>query len=208
MSMGYQEDLRQDRSRGLMLALAVVQTAFYLLILPSLMVRLSGKLDASLPGIPFPVASSAVGAVLVLLSLYVMIRAFLVLSYVGKDWPGGQTAYIVDKDIYEFVRHPLFWGYTLFWAGVGLRGRSLGHRFLTHPLAGGARLNETPYRSVFITDCPVSAAVDFESLRIIEGSMAVMKGFGAFRLGRIPPHVDYDYQLIDFALMESAMESL
>lgn len=38
--------------------------------------------------------------------------------------------------------------------------------------------------------------------------MAVMKGFGAFRLGRIPPHVDYDYQLIDFALMESAMESL
>lgn len=84
----------------------------------------------------------------------------------------------------------------------------LGHRFLTHPLAGGARLNETPYRSVFITDCPVSAAVDFESLRIIEGSMAVMKGFGAFRLGRIPSHVDYDYQLIDFALMESAMESL
>jgi len=75
-------------------------------------------------------------------------------------------------------------------------------------LQGGARLNETPYRSVFITDCPVSAAVDFESLRIIEGSMAVMKGFGAFRLGRIPPHVDYDYQLIDFALMESAMESL
>ncbi|MDD4792190.1 MAG: hypothetical protein PHP20_03920, partial [Firmicutes bacterium] len=93
--MGYQEDLRQDRSGGLMLALAVVQTAFYLLILPSLMVRLSGKLDASLPAIPFPVASSAVGAVLVLLSLYVMIRAFLVLSYVGKDWPGGQTAYIV-----------------------------------------------------------------------------------------------------------------
>ncbi len=135
--MGYQEDLRQDRSGGLMLALAVVQTAFYLLILPSLMVRLSGKLDASLPAIPFPVASSAVGAVLVLLSLYVMIRAFLVLSYVGKDWPGGQTAYIVDKDIYEFVRHPLFWGYTLFWAGVGLRGRSLGLVILSFVLGLG-----------------------------------------------------------------------
>ncbi len=119
--MGYQVDLRQDRSRRWMLALTVVQAVFYLLVLPSLLVRLSGKLDASLPAIPYPAVSSAAGAILVLLSLYVMIRAFLVLSYVGKDWPGGQTAYIVDKDVYEFVRHPpLFWGYTLFWAGIGL----------------------------------------------------------------------------------------
>lgn len=84
----------------------------------------------------------------------------------------------------------------------------LGHRLLSHPLAGGIRPNESPYRSVFITDCPMSAAVDFDSLRIIEGSMAVMKGFGAARLRRMLPHADYDYQLIDCALMESAMESL
>ncbi|MDD2201658.1 MAG: GrdX family protein [Firmicutes bacterium] len=84
----------------------------------------------------------------------------------------------------------------------------LGHRLLSHPLAGGTRPNESPYRSVFITNCPISTAVDFDSLRIIEGSMAVMKGFGASRFRPIPPHVDYDYQLIDCALMESAMESL
>lgn len=84
----------------------------------------------------------------------------------------------------------------------------LGYRLLTHPLSGSARLNESPYRSVFITDCPISAAVDLDSLRIIEGSMVVMKGLGTSRFGRIPQHIDYDYQMIDCALMGSAMESL
>ncbi len=55
-----------------------------------------------------------------------MIRAFLVLSYVGKDWPGGQTAYIVDKDVYEFVRHPPFSGAIRCFGQVLDSGRSLG----------------------------------------------------------------------------------
>ncbi|MEA4883745.1 MAG: 1-acyl-sn-glycerol-3-phosphate acyltransferase [Clostridia bacterium] len=124
--MSYQENLEQTGFYGWKLALTGAQTAFYFAILPSYMIRLSAGLDASLPAIPLPMAATATGAVLTLLGLYVMIRAFLVLSYVGKNWPGSATAYLVDKCIYGFVRHPLFWGYALFWAGMGFRRRSPG----------------------------------------------------------------------------------
>ena len=83
----------------------------------------------------------------------------------------------------------------------------LGHRLLTHPLAGSVKPNESPYRSVIVSQHP-DAKIDFDSLRIIEGAVAVVDKFGPPRYCTIPLHVDADFQLIDCTLMESAVESL
>jgi len=83
----------------------------------------------------------------------------------------------------------------------------LGHRLLTHPLAGSVKPNESPYRSVIVSQHP-DATIDFDSLRIIEGALAVVDKLGEPRFQTIPPHVDADFRLIDRTLMESAIESL
>ncbi len=146
--MGSHDAAIQDRASAWMPFLFVLQAAFYLVILPGGMARLSAVLDASLPAMLMPAVSTAIGTVLTVFGAYVAIRAFLVLSYVGKNWPGGYTSYIVDRHIYTFVRHPLFWGYTLFWIGVGLWMRSPGRVALAAALglafAAWAKLVEEP----------------------------------------------------------------
>ena len=146
--MGSRDAAIQDRVSVWMPFIFGLQAAFYLVILPSRMARMSAALDASLPAMPLPAVSTALGTILTAFGAYVAIRAFLVLSYVGKNWPGGHTSYIVDKHIYAFVRHPLFWGYTLFWIGVGLWMRSPGRVILAALLglafAAWAKLVEEP----------------------------------------------------------------
>ncbi|HON41552.1 MAG TPA: 1-acyl-sn-glycerol-3-phosphate acyltransferase [Bacillota bacterium] len=146
--MGSHDAAMQDRASVWMPLFVGLQAAFYLVILPRGMARLSAVLDASLPAMPLPAVSTAIGTIATVFGVYVAIRAFLVLSYVGKNWPGGHTLHIVDRHIYTFVRHPLFWGYTLFWIGVGLWMRSPGRVILAAALglafAAWAKLVEEP----------------------------------------------------------------
>jgi len=107
------------------------------------------------------------------------------------------------------------WPEATEWVDVGARGVlirvhglvHLGCRLLTHPLAGSVKPNESPYRSVIVSQNPDST-IDFDSLRIIEGALAVVDRSGPPRYCTIPPRVDADFQLIDRTLMESAIESL
>ena len=107
------------------------------------------------------------------------------------------------------------WAHASEWVDGGARGVllrvrglvHLGHRLLTHPLAGSVKPNESPYRSVIVSQHP-DTTIDFDSLRIIEGALAVVDRLGPLRYRTISPHVDADFQLIDCALMESAVESL
>lgn len=146
--MGSHDAAVHDRASIWMPFLFGLQAAFYLVILPGGMAKMSTTLDASLPAMPLPVVSTAIGTILTVFGAYVAIRAFLILSYVGKNWPGGHTSYIVDRYIYAFVRHPLFWGYTLFWIGIGLWMRSPGRVILAALLglafAAWAKLVEEP----------------------------------------------------------------
>ncbi len=138
----------QDKSPAWMPFMVGAQTAFYLAVIPSLMSRMSAALDLSLPAMALPAVSTALGTIVMVFGAYVTVRAFLVLSFVGKNWPGGQTSYIADRHIYAFVRHPLFWGYTLFWIGVGLWTRSPGRIILATvlglALAAWAKVVEEP----------------------------------------------------------------
>jgi len=107
------------------------------------------------------------------------------------------------------------WPEATEWVDVGARGVlmhvrglvHLGHRLLTHPLAGSVKPNESPYRSVIVSQNP-DATIDLDSLRIIEGALAVVDRLGEPRYHTIPPRVDADFQLIDRTLMESAVESM
>lgn len=80
-----------------------------------------------------------------------------------------------------------------------------GHILLTHPLAGSVKPNETPYRSVALTE--QAGPLDLESLRLIEEAEAAVRKFHP-RAGRgmdAPPSMKEDFAEIDFRLIAGAV---
>lgn len=79
-----------------------------------------------------------------------------------------------------------------------------GHSLLTHPLSGSVKPNETPYKSIMISE---------ERRRIDEGSVALVEnaihscGKFEFKSDRYRPEVYEDFKLIDCTLIESGMAS-
>ena len=77
------------------------------------------------------------------------------------------------------------------------------HRLVTHPLSGSIKPNETPYKSVVITDAP-GPSLDINSLNIIEESLAVYEKFAAMGLppfDKYPSHVLEEFMIIDHQLI-------
>lgn len=82
-----------------------------------------------------------------------------------------------------------------------------GYRLLTHPLAGSIKPNQTPYRSVIIGREP--GAVDFESLRLIEGSIEVARRFLRNKsTQKWDDKICREFAQIDYYLLRSALETL
>lgn len=83
----------------------------------------------------------------------------------------------------------------------------LGHHLLTHPLAGSLKPNENPYRSVVVTREPLG--VDYQSVQLVEGAIAVARRMLTERPYRTcTDAVRADLQLVDKALLDSALDSL
>jgi len=74
-----------------------------------------------------------------------------------------------------------------------------GHKLLTHPLSGSIKPNQTPYKSIMITKD--KGNLDFESLQIIEDSIAVAKGLENSAVSE--KLFLKDFQLIDLNLILS-----
>lgn len=82
-----------------------------------------------------------------------------------------------------------------------------GHKLLTHPLSGSVKPNETPFKSVAIRFN--KGPVDFESLTIIEESLATAKKFiEGKKTPKWTEKVLDDFRLIDFYLISSGIESM
>jgi len=80
-----------------------------------------------------------------------------------------------------------------------------GHKLLTHPLAGSVKPNETPYRSVALTE--ETGPLDLESLQLIEDALAVVRSFRP-RAGRgleATPSMKEDFAEIDLRLIGGAI---
>ena len=75
-----------------------------------------------------------------------------------------------------------------------------GHKLLTHPLSGSIKPGQTPYKSVVISK--EKGELDIESLRIIEGSIAVAKRQIAEKEEpKWSKEILEDFQLIDLDLI-------
>lgn len=79
-----------------------------------------------------------------------------------------------------------------------------GHQMLTHPLSGSVKPNETPYKSVLISE--ERRTIDERSVTLIENAIFACGKF-EFKSDRYKPEVYKDFQLIDCTLIESGMAS-
>ena len=82
---------------------------------------------------------------------------------------------------------------------------ALGHKILTHPLSGSVKPKETPYKSIMISKD--KGNVDFESLMIIEDAITTCSKF-VERSEKWTERVLKDFQLVDWTLIDSAMDSV
>lgn len=79
-----------------------------------------------------------------------------------------------------------------------------GHKLLTHPLSGSVKPNETPYKSVMISQ--KRGTMDLESLSIIEEAIVTCRKFPV-KYDGLPQRALEDFQLVDLTLIDSAIPS-
>ena len=79
-----------------------------------------------------------------------------------------------------------------------------GHILLSHPLSGSVKPNETPYKSIMISER--KGEIDEASLKLIENAIQACRKF-AFKSDMYKPSVYEDFQLIDWTLLESGIAS-
>lgn len=82
-----------------------------------------------------------------------------------------------------------------------------GQRLLTHPLTGSIKPNQTPYKSIILTESKECKNVDLSSLQLIEDALAVVAKFGLSKM-KLTEGILADFQVIDLSFVESAWDSL
>lgn len=94
-------------------------------------------------------------------------------------------------EILEFVRNRVHEGYEL----------------LTHPLSGSVKPNETPYKSIIMSN--KKGDFDDSGLSIVENSILTTRKFMSYK--STPDWTDTildDFRVIDLSLMENAIDKL
>lgn len=82
----------------------------------------------------------------------------------------------------------------------------LGHRLVTHPLTGGLKLNENPYKSVIISE--KGCTYDFNEIALVEQCIASAEKF--LKNKALPKYSlakERDYMSVDKLLIESRLKS-
>ena len=77
-----------------------------------------------------------------------------------------------------------------------------GYRLLSHPLSGSVKPNETPYKSVLLSE--QAGKLDIPSLMLIENSILTADKFPV-KFPNMPRSMQKDFQLIDYTLLQSAL---
>lgn len=83
-----------------------------------------------------------------------------------------------------------------------------GANLLTHPLTGGIKPDESPFKSILIQKRSESS-LDLESLNIISSAIEVAEKFLRDScVKKYNANIIKDFQTIDFAMIESGIKSL
>lgn len=80
-----------------------------------------------------------------------------------------------------------------------------GHKLLSHPLAGNLRPKQSPYKSLLLSASP--GETDPASVVLIEDCIHFCEKHPDTR-PNLPDSVLEDFQLVDFSLIESAIEGI
>jgi len=101
---------------------------------------------------------------------------------------------LIEKDLLEIMRF--------------VRDKiHLGHKLLSHPLAGSVKPNETPFKSILISQ-KKDESLDYQSLKIIEDSIQMSESLiKSKNMRKWPSRIIEDFALIDLDLITSAIES-
>lgn len=78
-----------------------------------------------------------------------------------------------------------------------------GYELLTHPLSSSIKPNETPYKSVIISD--TKGSLNYDSVLIIENSIMSFDNFNLIKIKNITEKMKEDFKLIDLTVLESAL---
>ena len=78
-----------------------------------------------------------------------------------------------------------------------------GYELLSHPLSGSVKPNETPYKSILVSDKP--GKLNMESVRLIEESIITTDKF-PIKFPQMPQDIRDDFQLIDCTLIQSVFQ--
>ncbi|AOY77904.1 GrdX family protein [Clostridium formicaceticum] len=82
-----------------------------------------------------------------------------------------------------------------------------GHQLLTHPLSGSIKPNETPYKSILVSD--IQKEMHMDSLIIIEESMHTAKKFMEMKKTPVwSEDILEDFREVDCRLLDSAIQSI
>jgi hypothetical protein len=82
-----------------------------------------------------------------------------------------------------------------------------GHKLLSHPLSGSVKPNETPFKSILISQ--KKGKIDFGSLSILENSIATYEKF--IKIKRLPDwnqDVVVDFMVVDLSLLENTLVNI
>lgn len=83
----------------------------------------------------------------------------------------------------------------------------LGHKILTHPLSGSIKPNETPYKSIMISE--ECKTLDNDSLIIIEESIKTAEKFIKIKnTPKWPEKILNDFQTIDYSLIKNVLQTI
>ncbi|HOK62316.1 MAG TPA: GrdX family protein [Soehngenia sp.] len=83
----------------------------------------------------------------------------------------------------------------------------MGHKLLSHPLSGSVKPNETPYKSILISE--KKGKIDINGLNLIENSISTYEKFQ--NISKIPDwneQVLYDFMVVDLSLIENTLKNV
>lgn len=82
-----------------------------------------------------------------------------------------------------------------------------GHKLLSHPLSGSIKPNETPFKSVLISEKSYNE-INYQSLTIIEEALQMANSLiKNKKMRKWPERIIEDFSIIDLDLISSAIES-
>ncbi len=81
-----------------------------------------------------------------------------------------------------------------------------GYILKTHPLSGSVKPNETPYKSIMVSD-EAAQKTDFASCELISNAISTYEKFAKLP-DKWPKEVLVDFQTVDLSLMQNALKSM